>query len=100
MDCKHRNYDKAEIAKIIKEKIIIENLELKGVTPDDIVDHALLFGEGLCLESVEAFYIAGGIEEEFGFHIDRTKLHQLRHHFQSVDTLTAYVYEHVAPSIS
>ncbi|GFZ96569.1 hypothetical protein GCM10008018_48710 [Paenibacillus marchantiophytorum] len=100
MDSKHRNYDKAAIAKIIKEKIIIENLELKGVTPDDIADHAQLFGEGLCLESVEAFYIAGGIEEEFGFHIDRTKLHQIRHHFQSVNTLTAYVYERVVPSVS
>lgn len=93
-------YDKAEIAKLIKQKIIIENLELKGVSPEDIVDHAPLFGEGLCLESVEAYYIAGGIEQQFGVHIDRTKLHQLRHHFQSVDALTSYVYERMASSIS
>ncbi|NOV00849.1 acyl carrier protein [Paenibacillus planticolens] len=100
MNNESRLYDKAAIAKVIKQKIIIENLELKGIAPEDIIDDAPLFGEGLCLESVEAFYIAGGIEEQFGFHIDRTKLHQLRHHFQSVDTLTAYVYDRIASSIS
>ncbi|MBA2943883.1 acyl carrier protein [Paenibacillus sp. CGMCC 1.16610] len=100
MDKKTQVYDKAEIAKLIKQKIIIENLELKGVSPEDIVDHAPLFGEGLCLESVEAFYIAGGIEQQFGVPIDRTKLHQLRHHFQSVDTLTTYVYDLMASSNS
>ncbi|WP_274651099.1 phosphopantetheine-binding protein [Paenibacillus humicola] len=66
-------------------------MELRGVEPDDIADDAPLFGEGLGLESVEAFYIAGGIQERFGVKIDRTKLNQLRPHFQSVRTLAVFV---------
>lgn len=89
-------FSKAEIIQILKVNVLIGNLQLHGVMPEDIGDDAPLFGEGLGLESVDAFYIAGGIQECFGVKIDRTKLHQLRPHFASVNTLAAYVAELLA----
>lgn len=86
-----RGHTLESIRTTIKRQILIENLELRGVSETDIGDNMELFGEGLGLESVEAFYIANGMQEAFGIQIDRTKLHLMREHFRTVNTLTSFV---------
>ncbi len=93
MNIKFQTFSKKNIIELLKVKVLIGNLQLQDIKPEDIADDAPLFGEGLGLESIDAFYIAGGIQESFGVVIDRTKLHQLKNHFQSVNTLAAYVSE-------
>jgi acyl carrier protein len=52
----------------IKE-LIIERLQLEGMTPEEIEDGAPLFGEGLGLDSIDALELVIGIEKVFGVRI-------------------------------
>jgi acyl carrier protein len=45
---------------------LIEELDLRGKSADDIDDAAPLFGEGLGLDSLDALQLAMAIEERFG----------------------------------
>ncbi len=87
-----------EIKFTIKQRIIIEGLELNGITADDIKDEEPLFGEGLGLESVDVLYIVKGIEKEFGFKVDLKKINSLKKHFTSVNTLSEYVRDQISQS--
>ncbi|UFK69235.1 acyl carrier protein [Limosilactobacillus reuteri] len=82
-----------EIKDILKEKVLIERLELDDVEPNDISDNENLFDEeGLALDSVEALDIMTGISEEFG--IDTSMLGQEDiNHFQSVNDMAKYISE-------
>ena len=56
-------------ARELKERIklaLIEELDLRGKTAQDIDDAAPLFGEGLGLDSLDALQLAMAIEERFG----------------------------------
>jgi acyl carrier protein len=48
---------------------LITGLNLEGVTPDDIVPDAPLFGEGLGLDSIDALELAVIIERTYGVRI-------------------------------
>ena len=80
-----------EIKKIIKEKILIERLELDDVSTEDISDDANLFDEdGLALDSVEALDIMTGINDEFG--IDTSTLSQDDiNNFKTVNSMADYI---------
>ena len=75
-----------------KDKIktmIIEELRLEDVTPEQIEDGAPLFGEGLGLDSLDALQLAVAVEEHFGVRIadeDEGKLA-----FASVDALNEFI---------
>ena len=47
------------------KKMLIRQLKLK-VTPEEIVDSAPLFGEGLGLDSIDVLEVVASIEKEFG----------------------------------
>lgn len=49
----------------IKE-MIIEVLNLEGMTPDGVADGMALFGEGLGLDSIDALELIVEIEKRFG----------------------------------
>lgn len=51
------------------KELIINRLQLEGITPDDIDDAAPLFGDGLGLDSIDALELVIGIEKEFGVRI-------------------------------
>lgn len=46
--------------------VLIESLDLRGKTADDIDDGSPLFGAGLGLDSLDALQLAMAIEERFG----------------------------------
>lgn len=75
---------KAEI-----KKIIIEALNLEGMTADAIGDNDSLFDEGLGLDSVDALELVVSLEKAYGVKIDSDDA--TRESFRSVETLAALV---------
>jgi acyl carrier protein len=51
------------------KELIIERLQLEGMSPNDIEDGAPLFGDGLGLDSIDALELVIGIEKTFGVRI-------------------------------
>jgi acyl carrier protein len=49
--------------------LIIDTLNLEGVTPADIDPEAALFREGLGLDSIDALEISLAIGMKYGFHL-------------------------------
>ena len=78
---------KTEIAEKIKN-MISENLRI----PENMLDDdAELFGGDIGLDSVDSLEIISGIDDLFG--VDMTGVD--REHFQTINALASYVYEHV-----
>jgi acyl carrier protein len=77
----------------IKE-LIISSLNLEGVTPDEIVDDAPLFQEGLGLDSIDALELAVAIERRYRVTIPDEAVGKKV--FRSVTALADYVAENQA----
>jgi acyl carrier protein len=73
------------------KKIIIEELNLEEISPEDIEDDAPLFGEGLGLDSLDAVEIVVLLEKHFG--VEVKSLDEGREAFRSISTLAAYIEE-------
>ena len=76
----------------IKEKlkhIFIETLNLEGVTPEQIKDDDLLFGDKFGLDSIDAVEIVFQVEQHFGVKI--RDMREGRPALQSVNTLAAFI---------
>jgi acyl carrier protein len=52
------------------KRLIVEALMLEDVRPEDIDSEALLFGEGLGLDSIDALELAIAIDRRFGVKIE------------------------------
>jgi acyl carrier protein len=71
---------------------IIQALKLEGVQPDEIDDHAPLFGEdGLGLDSIDALELAVVLEKHYNIRI--TDINVGRKAFTSVSTMAAFIRE-------
>jgi acyl carrier protein len=73
------------------KKIIVEELNLEEVNPEEIEDDAPLFGEGLGLDSLDAVEIVVLLEKHFG--VEVKNLDEGKVAFQSINTLAAYIQE-------
>ena len=71
------------------KKILVEDLNLEGLTPGDIDENALLFGEGLGLDSLDAVELIVIVQKRFGIEIQN--LDEAKAAFQSVHALAAYI---------
>ncbi len=71
------------------KQMIIERLQLDGMTPDDIEDGAPLFGDGLGLDSIDALELVIGIEKTFGVRIQDEEVGAKA--FASVDSLVVFL---------
>ena len=47
-------------------RLIVESLNLEGVSPGDIVPEAPLFGEGLGLDSLDMLELSMAVEQKYG----------------------------------
>ncbi len=82
----------SEIRKKLKV-LLVENLSLEDVSPEEIKDDEILFGEGLGLDSLDAVEIVVLLQRNFGLEVKDMKEGQKI--FYSIDTLANYVYENM-----
>ena len=73
------------------KKILIEELNLEDLTPEEIEDDAPLFGEGLGLDSLDAVELVVLLEKHFG--VEVKNLDEGREAFRSINTLAAFIEE-------
>ncbi len=71
------------------KQLIIDRLQLEGMTPDQIDDAAPLFGDGLGLDSIDALELVIGIEKTFGVRIQDEDVGAKA--FASVDSLVEFM---------
>ncbi|GKX52369.1 phosphopantetheine-binding protein [Budvicia aquatica] len=70
--------------------LIIESLNLEGMTPDDIDTAAPLFGDGLGLDSIDALELGLAIKSHYGVIIS-AESEDTRKHFYSVASLSELI---------
>ena len=77
--------------KYILKKQIIEELNLQEIKPEDIVDDAQLFGDGLGLDSIDALELVVLMEKYHGVRIlDETVGKKVLY---SINTMVEYILE-------
>lgn len=84
-----KGMDLAGIRKLLKE-LLVDNLSLEDIQPEDIKDDEILFGDGLGLDSLDAVEIVVLLQRNFGLEVKDMK--QGREIFYSIDTLARYVH--------
>ena len=82
-----------DLKKEIKEKLI-DRLNLVDLTPDDIVNDAPLFGEGLGLDSIDALEIIVMLDNDYGIRLANPD--EGKQIFYSIDSLAGYIEKHRA----
>ncbi|WP_159566185.1 phosphopantetheine-binding protein [Budvicia diplopodorum] len=70
--------------------LIIESLNLEGMTPDEIDTAAPLFGEGLGLDSIDALELGLAIKNRYGVVLS-AESEDTKKHFYSVASLAELV---------
>ena len=78
------------IRKKLKE-LLVANLSLEGVKPENIKDDEILFGEGLGLDSLDAVEIVVLLQRNFGLEVK--DMSEGKKIFYSVNILADYIYE-------
>ena len=73
------------------KKNIIELLNLEDVSVEDIKDDDPLFGEGLCLDSIDALELIVMLDKEYGIRLSDPK--EGRKIFESIEVMATYIAE-------
>lgn len=71
------------------KEILIEELQIEDITPDEIDDDAPLFGEGLGLDSLDAVELVVQLQVHFGVEIKN--IEEGKPALQSINTLAQFV---------
>ncbi len=89
------NGDSEELVKLKQnlKEMLVRDLSLEDIKPEEIKDDAMLFGEGLGLDSLDAVEIVVLLQRNFGLEIK--DMEKGREIFYSIDTLAKYVYENM-----
>jgi acyl carrier protein len=85
-----------ETLKTELKRLIVETLRLEDVSPEDIVDHEPLFGDGLGLDSVDALEIVVALEKTYGVIIEDEEVGKQA--FASIDVLADFVMDKTGAS--
>lgn len=91
MQDQNREQELAGICAKLKD-LLVSNLNMEGVTADQIRDDDALFGEGLGLDSLDAVEIVVILQRHFG--VEVKDMEKGREIFRSVRTLANYIYDY------
>jgi len=80
-----------EDLKLELKKNIIELLNLEDISVEDIKDDDPLFGEGLCLDSIDALELIVMLDKEYGIRLSDPK--EGRKIFESIEVMATYIAE-------
>ncbi len=80
-----------ELLQELKKKIV-EELELKDITPDDLADDAPFFDGGLGLDSVDLMVLVALVDRDYGVEIFTREVGEKV--FITLSTLAAYIAKH------
>ena len=83
--------DLTELKQELKH-LIIEDLSLEDITPEEIEDDAPLFGDGMGLDSLDAVELVVLLQRHYGVQIKN--LEQGRNIFLNLETLAQYISKH------
>ena len=78
-----------EQLKLQLKEHIIKYLNLIGTKPQDIIDDAPLFGDGLGLDSIDSLELIVLLEREYGIKIEDPKMG--RNILVNIDTMLDYI---------
>ncbi len=73
------------------KELIVKELSLQDIKPEDIGDKEILFGDGLSLDSLDAVEIVVLLQRNYG--IEVKNMDQGKEIFYSIDTIANYVYD-------
>ena len=74
------------------KKLIVDELKLQDVNPEDIKDDMILFGEGLGLDSLDAVELVVALKKKYK--VDLQDMEEAREAFTNIQSLAAYIKEH------
>ena len=75
----------------MRKQLIIDTLNLEGMTPDDIPTEAALFSpDGVGLDSIDALELGLAVKNTFGVTLSAEN-EEMRAHFYSVQTLADFI---------
>ena len=72
--------------------MLVNDLKIQGVQPEDISDTEPLFGDGLDLDSLDAVELVVLIQKHFGVQI--ADMDEGRKAFASINSMAQYIEEH------
>ncbi|MGE6305157.1 phosphopantetheine-binding protein [Serratia liquefaciens] len=72
------------------KQLIIDTLNLEGMTPEEIDAEAPLFGDGLGLDSIDALELGLALKNRYGVVLS-AESQDMRQHFYSVEMLAKFV---------
>lgn len=81
-----------DILKKQLKEMLVNDLKIQGVQPEDISDTEPLFGDGLGLDSLDAVELVVLIQKHFGVQI--SDMNEGKKAFASINSLAQYVEEH------
>lgn len=73
------------------KNLIIDTLNLDGLTAADIDTDAALFRDGLGLDSIDALELGLAVKNQYGIVLS-AESEEMRQHFYSVATLAAFIH--------
>ncbi len=80
-----------DITPLEMKRFIVKTLDLEDTLPEDLGDDEALFGEGLGLDSIDAFELGIALKKIYKLQLEESETSGFAHHFRTPATLAAFV---------